>query len=110
MDRPATQHHSEDLPAAARPRGVYSIDQILGTSTTPADEGHLHQSKDGKRVRTLWILRFIVTNTQNGRLDDEAEVMFGSTWSMFVDHIFVAAYPYTYKEIIFNGIDVCVTS
>ncbi|XP_069688244.1 retinal homeobox protein Rx1-like [Periplaneta americana] len=44
MDRPS---HSEDIPAATRPRGVYSIDQILGNARAPAaDDGHLHQTKD----------------------------------------------------------------
>jgi hypothetical protein len=57
MDRPGSQHLSEELPAMTRPRAVYSIDQILGTSTTSVDEGHLHQSKDGKSVRVLWLLQ-----------------------------------------------------
>lgn len=48
MDRTGCQHHSEEVPASTRPRGVYSIDQILGTSRTPGEDGHLHQSKDGK--------------------------------------------------------------
>ncbi|KAJ9595917.1 hypothetical protein L9F63_012890, partial [Diploptera punctata] len=73
-----------ELPPATRPRAVYSIDQILGTSRASVDDNHLHQIKDALTTKSDLIRSANDTCIQkntgtNESLDNQIEILITPT-------------------------------